>query len=319
MMRFLQGIQGHWLAKILSLLGAILLWFFVMKEQNPIVDITYTVPVEVQGLSSDYVVQNVPKEVRVHLQGPRNTILAISQSSLKAHVDMSDVTPGQLNLPIEFVPPSGVNLVEITPDSVLVTVDEYMVREMPVEVQQIAKVPDDIAIKSISTVPKVVSVSGAKEQVSRVAHVILKVKMGDRRANFTASGNLVAVDGAGKEMDSVTITPRQGQAQISLEQIRFEKNLTVTPNFIGSVPEGYIIKSVTVEPQQVLVSGKENGIKSMTDIKTVPIALGNQTSTIDGDFDILSSDMYNSNPGKVHITVEIMKKFIGDTTDAKTH
>lgn len=169
MMRFLQGIQGHWLAKILSLLGAILLWFFVMKEQNPIVDITYTVPVEVQGLSSDYVVQNVPKEVRVHLQGPRNTILAISQSSLKAHVDMSDVTPGQLNLPIEFVPPSGVNLVEITPDSVLVTVDEYMVREMPVEVQQIAKVPDDIAIKSISTVPKVVSVSGAKEQVSRLS------------------------------------------------------------------------------------------------------------------------------------------------------
>ncbi|WP_298704895.1 YbbR-like domain-containing protein [uncultured Veillonella sp.] len=319
MMRFIQGIQGHWLAKILSLLGAILLWFFIMKEQNPIVDITYTVPVEVQGLNPDYVVTNVPKEVKVHLQGPRNAILAVSQSSLKAHVDMSDVSPGQLNLPIEFVPPSGVNLVEVSPDSVLVTVDEYTVREMPVEVQQVGKVPDDIAIKSIATVPKVVSISGAKEQVTRVAHVMLRVKMGDHRANFTASGNLVAVDGAGKEIDSVTITPRQGQAQITLEQIRFEKNLSVTPNFVGSVPNGYIIKSVTVEPQQVLISGKENSIKSMTDIKTVPISLANQSSTIDGDFDILSSDMYNANPAKVHVTVEIMKKFIGDTTDAKTH
>ena len=47
MMRFIHKIQGHWMAKILSLLGAILLWFFVMKEQNPIVDINYTVPVPV--------------------------------------------------------------------------------------------------------------------------------------------------------------------------------------------------------------------------------------------------------------------------------
>lgn len=317
MMRFIQGIQGHWVAKILSLLGAILLWFFVMKEQNPIVDITYTVPVEVQGLSSDYVIENMPKEVKVHLQGPRNSILAVNQSALKAYVDVSDISPGQVNLSIEFVPPGGVNVVSITPDSAVVTIDEYHVREMPLEVQQTGKVPDDIAIKSIDTVPKVVSISGAKDRVDKVAHVILRVKMADRRANFTASGNLVAVDAVGHEVEGVTVTPHQGQAQITLEQIRFEKNLKVTPNFVGSVPDGYVVKSVSVEPQQVVISGKESSIKGLSDVKTVPISLANQTNTIEGDYDVLSGDMYNANPAKVHVVVEIMKKYLGDT-DVKT-
>lgn len=223
MMRFIHKIQGHWMAKILSLLGAILLWFFVMKEQNPIVDINYTVPVQMQNLNSQYVVENIPSEVHIHLRGPRNSILAINQSTLKAYMDMGDVAPGQQNIQVQFTPPSGVSLVSMTPDSVNVNVDEYTLREVPVEVQQLGKVPEDVAIKSINTVPKVVTVSGAKQQVDAVAHVVLRVKMNDRRADFTASGMMVAVDTAGKAVDNVTITPRQGQAQIDLEQIRFEK------------------------------------------------------------------------------------------------
>ena len=56
MMRFLHNIQDNWVAKVLSLLGAILLWFFVMKEQNPIVDASYTVQVHVQNLNYKYMI-----------------------------------------------------------------------------------------------------------------------------------------------------------------------------------------------------------------------------------------------------------------------
>ena len=184
MMRWINKNQGHWMAKILSLLGAILLWFFVMKEQNPIVDINYTVPVQMQNLNSQYVVENIPSEVHIHLRGPRNSILAINQSTLKAYMDMGDVAPGQQNVQIQFTPPSGVSLISMTPDTVNVNVDEYTLREVPVEVQQLGKVPEDVAIKAINTVPKVVTVSGAKQEVDSVAHVVLRVKMNDRRADF---------------------------------------------------------------------------------------------------------------------------------------
>lgn len=313
MMRFIHKIQGHWMAKILSLLGAILLWFSVMKEQNPIVDINYTVPVQMQNLNSQYVVENIPSEVHIHLRGPRNSILAINQSTLKAYMDMGDVAPGQQNIQVQFTPPSGVSLVSMTPDSVNVNVDEYTLREVPVEVQQLGKVPEDVAIKSINTVPKVVTVSGAKQQVDAVAHVVLRVKMNDRRADFTASGMMVAVDTAGKAVDNVTITPRQGQAQIDLEQIRFEKNLPAVANLTGTLSNEYAVKSVTVEPQQVLVSGKEGVIKDLTEVRTIDIPLNGQVANIEGDYDLVSNENYTATPARVHVIVEIVKKYLGDT------
>ncbi len=289
MMRFIHKIQGHWMAKILSLLGAILLWFFVMKEQNPIVDINYTVPVQMQNLNSQYVVENIPSEVHIHLRGPRNSILAINQSTLKAYMDMGDVAPGQQNIQVQFTPPSGVSLVSMTPDSVNVNVDEYTLREVPVEVQQLGKVPEDVAIKSINTVPKVVTVSGAKQQVDAVAHVVLRVKMNDRRADFTASGMMVAVDTAGKAVDNVTITPT------------------------GTLSNEYAVKSVTVEPQQVLVSGKEGVIKDLTEVRTIDIPLNGQVANIEGDYDLVSNENYTATPARVHVIVEIVKKYLGDT------
>lgn len=312
MMRWINKNQGHWMAKILSLLGAILLWFFVMKEQNPIVDINYTVPVQMQNLNSQYVVENIPSEVHIHFRGPRNSILAINQSTLKAYMDMGDVAPGQQNVQIQFTPPSGVSLISMTPDTVNVNVDEYTLREVPVEVQQLGKVPEDVAIKAINTVPKVVTVSGAKQEVDSVAHVVLRVKMNDRRADFTASGMMVAVNAAGKTVDKVTITPRQGQAQIDLEQIRFEKNLPAVANLTGTLDSEYAVKSVTVEPQQVLVSGKEGAIKDLTEVRTIDIPLNGQVANIEGDYDLVPNENYSITPARVHVIVEIVKKYLGD-------
>lgn len=320
MMRFLHNIQDNWIAKVLSLLGAILLWFFVMKEQNPIVDASYTVQVHVQNLDSKYVVENVPTEVKVQLRGPRNSILTLDPSTLKAYVDLGEVTVGQQNVKVQLIPPSGIAVVNMTPDNATITVDEYTVKEMPVEVQQIGKVPDDIAVRAIETVPKMVSVSGAKHFVDAVAHVVLKVNMTDRRASFTSSGIMVALTAAGHSVDNVTITPRQGQAQLDLEQIRFEKMLPVTASVTGSLPAGYEIKGIAVEPQQVAVNGKESLVKGLTDIKTIDIPLNGQTAPFEGDYDIVTNDGYTINPTRVHVTVDIRKKGLGDNNNnAKGH
>ncbi len=315
MMRFLHNIQDNWVAKVLSLLGAILLWFFVMKEQNPIVDASYTVQVHVQNVNSKYVVENVPSEVKVHLRGPRNSMLTLDPTTLKAYVDLAEVTTGQQNVKIQLIPPSGIAVVDMSPDNVTINVDEYTVKEMPVEVQQIGKVPDDIAVRAIATVPKVVSVSGAKHFVDSVAHVVLKVNMSDRRANFTSSGIMVALTASGQPVDNVTVTPRQGQAQLDLEQIRFEKMLPVTASIIGAVPDGYVVRGITVEPQQVTVNGKESLVKGLTDMKTVDIPLNGQTAPFEGDYDILTNDGYTINPARVHVTVDIRKKGLGDNNN----
>ena len=52
-------LKRNWPAKLLSLLAAIVMWFFIMRDQNPVMEVTYTVPVQVQNLSSGYIVEDL--------------------------------------------------------------------------------------------------------------------------------------------------------------------------------------------------------------------------------------------------------------------
>ena len=118
-------LKRNWPAKLLSLLAAIVMWFFIMRDQNPVMEVTYTIPVQVQNLNSGYIIEDAPDVVRVVLAGPRDTIMSMKSDNLRAYIDASGVKPGQNNVTINFTPPAGMNLVEVKPDNIIINVDEY--------------------------------------------------------------------------------------------------------------------------------------------------------------------------------------------------
>ena len=140
-------LKRNWPAKLLSLLAAIVMWFFIMRDQNPVMEVTYTVPVQVQNLDSHYIIEDAPDVARIVLSGPRDTIMSIKADNLRAYIDASGVKPGQNNVTIGFTPPAGMSLVEVKPDTVTINVDEYAERKIPVEIVPIGKFSDDVALK----------------------------------------------------------------------------------------------------------------------------------------------------------------------------
>ena len=56
-------IDKKWQLKIICLLLAIVLWFVIINEQNPLSEGSYTVPITVENLDSQYITSNVPKTV----------------------------------------------------------------------------------------------------------------------------------------------------------------------------------------------------------------------------------------------------------------
>ena len=179
-------LKRNWPAKLLSLLAAIVMWFFIMRDQNPVMEVTYTVPVQVQNLDSHYIIEDAPDVARIVLSGPRDTIMSIKADNLRAYIDASGVKPGQNNVTINFTPPAGMNLVEVKPDNIIINVDEYAEKTIPVEIVPIGKFSDDIALKSVTIVPKEVTVSGRKQQVNAVSKVVMKVNVAGQTKNFSA-------------------------------------------------------------------------------------------------------------------------------------
>lgn len=249
-------LKRNWPAKILSLLAAIVMWFFIMRDQNPVMEVSYTVPVQVQNLAANYIIEDAPQYVRVTLSGPRDTIINLKSDNLKAYIDASGVSTGQNNVTIHFNPPSGMNIVEIKPDTVTINVDEYASKKLPVEIVPIGQIPDNVALKSVTVIPKEVTVSGRKQQVMAATRVVMKVNVAGQTKNFSAVADLEAWDNAGNVLD-VNISPTQGQAQYELNLLRKDKAVPISAITVGQVADGYEVKGITIKPVQVTITGRE--------------------------------------------------------------
>ena len=280
-------LKRNWPAKLLSLLAAIVMWFFIMRDQNPVMEVTYTIPVQVQNLNSGYIIEDAPDVVRVVLAGPRDTIMSMKSDT----------------------PPAGMNLVEVKPDNIIINVDEYAEKTIPVEIVPIGKFSDDIALKSVTIVPKEVTVSGRKQQVNAVSKVVMKVNVAGQTKNFSAVSTLEAWDTAGNVLD-VHINPNQGQAQYELNLLRKEKAVPITVPTVGTVAEGYEVKSTSATPTQLTVTGREEMINSVTEIQTEPIDVSGATETVQGNYNLVLPNGVNSNTTTVRVKVEIQKKVL---------
>ena len=300
-------LKRNWPAKILSLLAAIVMWFFIMRDQNPVMEVSYTVPVQVQNLAANYIIEDAPQYVRVTLSGPRDTIINLKSENLKAYIDASGVSTGQNNVTIHFNPPSGMSIVEIKPDTVTINVDEFASKKLPVEIVPIGQIPDNVTLKSVTVIPKEVTVSGRKQQVMAATRVVMKVNVAGQTKNFSAVADLEAWDNAGNVLD-VNISPTQGQAQYELNLLRKDKAVPISAITVGQVADGYEVKGITIKPVQVTITGREEMVDSVSDLKTESIDISNAMAPIDGTYNIVIPDGLTSKMTTVHVTVDIQRK-----------
>lgn len=305
MMHWIVGLKHNWGMKLFCLFCAIGMWVYVMKDQNPIIEMTYTVPVQVQNLDQNYLVEGVPSEVRVHLRGPRNAIFDINPSVLKAYVNMKNARVGQENVAISFTAPTGTFIDSMTPENVTVTVDEYMVKELQVQAQPLGTVPNDIAIKDSKVMPTTVTISGPAHLVSRASYAVIRINLDKHRESFTEVGDILPVDSAGNVIEGLTITPKGAQIQYELERIRMEKKVPVQPNIVGQVPTGYTVKRVVVEPKELAIVGKESILNGIDGVKTIDIPVNGATGSFTGNYSFVLPEGVTTSTDRVVVKVEI--------------
>ena len=107
----------NWVLKLLSLLFAIFLWYFVVGEDK--VDMTVYIPVEIVNLPRDLVISNqFKKQLEVTVSGPRGLIRGVTSQHISRAVDLSKATPGTelVRNDEDSIPfPRGIRVLRIQP------------------------------------------------------------------------------------------------------------------------------------------------------------------------------------------------------------
>ena len=157
-----------WFMKLISLVFAIFLWYFVSSEDR--VDMNVQVPVEIVNLPRDLIIANQYKNtLDVTVSGPRGLIRKISQG-ISRSIDLSKGTPGNTviaNEPDSITVPRGITVLRINPTHISLVIDRLITRDLPLKAVTQGKLPEEYELVGITLKPERLEVAGPQDILGR--------------------------------------------------------------------------------------------------------------------------------------------------------
>ena len=273
-------LSGNMAPKILSVVGACLLWLFVMNEQNPLSEMTYTVQLEQRNLAGNLLVFNTPETVRVRVKGPRSVIAGVLAKDIKAYIDLKGVGEGRYAIKVHAQAPLPVEVVEINPDQVMLRTDTYLERAFPVELQFIGDALAGVTVGKTLVVPDRVKISGPGGNVSTVVKVVARMNLQNKDKDFSEEARLMALGPDGGEVENITIQPAKANVTAQLFKQLARANWPVKPPTSGLLPAGLQIAAMTTLPDKVEMTAVPEVLAKINHVATEPIA---QELLLEGD------------------------------------
>lgn len=278
MIRLRQSVQRNLLAKVIALVIAIVLWLYVMNEQNPTIEGDFSIPVELANVPEGYQLTQSVKSAKIHVRGARSYFVSASPDSFKVVADLAGLESGAYDLALRAVLPQGFELVSIEPASLHVELDQIIHREVPVEVVQTGVPAPDVTVANVEQEYAFVRVEGPASLVNQVAGVVGYIALGGNKEDFTTTPTLNALDVDGKSVGGVEIVPASIQVKVQLARGLAKKVVTVHPVLEGALPDGLTLGDVTANPMKIEVAGSTAALDKIVAVDTAKVSLDNLTS-----------------------------------------
>lgn len=167
------GLSQNWILKLISLIFALVLWFFVMGERKQ--ELGFPVPLNLENIPKGMMVANeVPNLIDVRISGPRTLLMNLSPQDISISVDLKELKPGitsfkrldeRLNIP------SALKVTRLSPSFVDVKLERIKEKEVPVKVVVSGDPPEGYKLINVSLNPGKVLVEGAESELKDVSQL----------------------------------------------------------------------------------------------------------------------------------------------------
>ncbi len=259
--------------KILAFIMAVVLWLYVTNEQNPPVEASVSVPLEVRGVAESLVAVDAPDAVRVKVRGPRSITAGLTPQDLKAYVDLKGATEGRHSVRIYALVPTSLELVEVQPDKITVRVDGKASRTLPAEVRVTGSAPAGTVVTKTTLTPEQVTVSGPKATVDSVDRVIVPLDITGKGADFVIQVAPLIVSRDGRAVEGIGVEPDKLDVAASIVKGMDKKTVDIKTIVFGDMAPGTVLKSVVTTPARVELSGDPKELGRIDYVYTEPISV----------------------------------------------
>jgi YbbR domain-containing protein len=303
--KMMKTLGKNWQLKIICLLLAIVLWFVVIYQQNPTSEGSYTVPIVIENLDSKYIATNAPKTVYVRLSGPRNTIINIGASDIKAYIDLSKAEEGETTVPIHLELPTGTELKKQSMTAANLYIDVYAVQEFQITPHLVGSLEENISVENLKLVPEKVIVSGARRLINKIDQVAIDIPVDGKVKDFSLMAPIHLLQKDGNPVEGLEITPWQSNVKVTLTHNAVAKKVPVNLITYGALSPKVHMKQVVITPNEIEIRGNANAVKNIDRINLMPISVDGLEKNREWKVAIPPLDGVVMNPDTVQIRVEV--------------
>lgn len=184
----IRHLSENWILKIISLVFAVVLWFFVMGEQKQ--EVGFSVPLRLVNIPDGLMLANeVPNLIDVRISGPRTLLMNLSPQDIGISVDLGDLKPGLTSfkrLDERLNIPSALRVTRLSPSFVDVKLERVREKTIPIKVVTEGDLPEGYTLVKIEYTPKNLVITGAESELKRINEVSTEaVSLDNVRESFT--------------------------------------------------------------------------------------------------------------------------------------
>jgi len=275
--------------KIFSILAAIIMWMYVMNEQNPYVPyVIRDVPVKLVNLDQEkFAIKNGTEKfkVNVKVRGRRSLITELKPEDINAEVNLRGRMEGDNLLRVDVTVPPNTEFIDVSPKEIMVVLDSIVEEQLPITVDVVGRPARGFAAaKPISIKPQAVVVKGPISMVNAIKHVSTKIDITDKTSDANSILPVRVLNAQNKEQEGITFRPDVVEVTVPIVPV---KEIPITPNLVGDPPEGFTVTNVKVVPHSVTVTGESELLNSLGNIGTNVINIDGKSTSLTRDVEMV--------------------------------
>ncbi|MDY0407130.1 CdaR family protein [Virgibacillus sp. 179-BFC.A HS] len=245
--------------------------FFGSSNETKTID---DVPLNVRINSDKYVVSGVPDTVSVTVEGSNSSVTrAVNQQNFEVYVDLTKLKGGEHTVEIETANVPDDLSVFIEPKTIDVVIEEKSTKEFHVTADFVNQnqLPAGYELGDYELKPNTVTITSSKSIVDKISLVKVFVNIAGLEDSINNREVPVKVyDAQGNEL-KVNMNPEN--VVVSAEINHPSKKVPVSVATKGSLPDGYSLKAIQADMDEVEIFGTSDQLSKIDSVKTEEIDL----------------------------------------------
>ena len=308
MTRIINLIFHNFAKKIIALIAAFFMWFFVMTEQDPEIEDSYTIPLTMSNVPYELIAICEIKTVRLEAIGPRSNFVKYDANAFRVYANLEGLDEGEHQIALKVVMPQGFQLVETEPNLVKVKLDPLIERQMPVEILTTGAISQDATVKEIIPSMDTVTIVGPKSFVEQADKIYGTVNLSGNTSSFETQIPMNAVDAENNIVQRVRVVPSVITVSVNVESGIKKRIVPIVPELYTA--DGWELTKINVEPAQMEIVGAESAINSIVTLKTEPFMVQTGQRFFKSMLRLVVPDGVTVKSDEVTVSAEVVRKTV---------